>query len=76
MARIYSTKVSSSRWALQMFYNVLHVAGINAYIVNKKVTGKKIYRRLYLLKLIEGLQKKNGDEGAEDLIDETSDGRY
>ena len=42
MARIYSTKVSSRGWPFQMLYNdVLDLAEINAYIVNKEVTAKK-----------------------------------
>ena len=42
MARLYSTKVLSRRWPLQIFYNVLDLAGINAYILCKEVSGKKI----------------------------------
>lgn len=73
MARLYSTKVSSRRWPLQMFYNVLDLAGINAYVVYKEVTGKKISRRQFLLKLVEELQMKNTDEETEDLLDDTND---
>ena len=72
MARIYSTKVSSRRWPLQMFYNVLDLAGINAYVVYKEVTGKKISRREFLLKLIQELQMKNSNEGAEETNDDTN----
>ena len=32
MARRYSTKVSSYRWPLQVFYNVLDLAAINALV--------------------------------------------
>ena len=62
MARIYSTKVSPRRWPLQMFYYVLDLAGINACVVYKEVTGKKISRREYLLKIIQELQMEDADE--------------
>ena len=58
--RLYSTKVSTRRWPLQMFYNVLDLAGINAYILYKEVSGKKkISRREFLLKLCLELQMKS-----------------
>ena len=62
MARLYSTKVSSRRWPLQMFYNVLDLAGINAHIVYKEVTGKKVSRREFILHLVEELQMKDTAE--------------
>jgi len=66
-------KVLSHRWSLQMFYNVLDLAGINACVVYKEVTGKKISLRVYLLKLIQELHEKNADEETEDLFDDTND---
>ncbi|XP_066961886.1 piggyBac transposable element-derived protein 4-like [Macrobrachium rosenbergii] len=62
MARLYSTKVSSRRWPLQMFYNVLDLAGINAHIVYKEVTGKKVSRSEFILHLVEELQMKDTAE--------------
>ena len=59
MARLYSTKVSSRRWPLQLFYNVLDLAGINALVVYREVTGSKITRRKFLLQLVEEMQMKN-----------------
>ena len=76
MARTYSTKVSSHRWPLQMFYYVLDLAGINACVVCKEVIGKKISRREYLLQLIQELQMENAGEETEDLFDDTNDTEY
>lgn len=74
MARLYSTKVSSRRWPLQMFYNVLDLAAINAVTLYKKVTGRKISRHEFLLKLVEQIQNvitsdhnQANDESGEDL---------
>ena len=65
MARLYSTKVSSRRWPLQLFYNVLDLAGINALVVYREVTGSKITRRKFLLQLVEEMQMKNSAEEPE-----------
>ena len=67
MTRLYFTKVSSRRWPLQMFYNVLDLAGINTYSVYKDITGKNISRREFLLILLEELQMKDTDEEMEDI---------
>ena len=56
MARFYSTKVSSRRWPLQVFYNVLDLAAINAFVLYNEVTGTNISRRDFLLKLISELK--------------------
>lgn len=69
MARLYSTKVSSRRWPLQVFYNVLDLAAINAFVLYKDVTGTKISRRDFLLKLISEL--KMTDEDCTDVSDES-----
>lgn len=61
MARLYSTKVSSRRWPLQVFYNVLDLAAINAFVLYKDVTNIKISRRDFLLKLISELKMTGGD---------------
>ena len=44
MARLYSTKVGSRRWPIQVFYDILDLAGINAVILYKEVTGQNIYQ--------------------------------
>ena len=55
MAKKWSTKASSRRWPMQVFYNVLDLAGINSWILYKIVTGCNISRRMYLRKLGEEL---------------------
>ena len=40
-ARMYTTKVASRRWPLQVFYNLLDLAAINAAIVYQEVRGNK-----------------------------------
>ncbi|QQP41993.1 Uncharacterized protein FKW44_016523, partial [Caligus rogercresseyi] len=46
----------SRRWPVHVFYNVLDLAGINATIIYREVTGKQITRRDFLLQLSEELQ--------------------
>ena len=55
MARKYSTKSASRRWPVQMFYNVLDLAAINAFVLYKNVT-KKISRHEFLLILLENIR--------------------
>lgn len=55
MCRKYSTKASSRRWPVQIFYNLLDLAGINAYALYKETIQSKISRRDFLLKLAEEL---------------------
>ena len=61
MARKYSTKVSSRRWPLQVFYNVFDLAAINALVLYREVTGTNISRREFLLKLITELKMSDGE---------------
>ena len=57
MVNAYSTKTGSSYWAIHVFYNILDLAGINASILYKEITGLKINRRDFLLQLSEELIK-------------------
>jgi hypothetical protein len=62
MARKFSTKSKSCRWPLQVFFNILDLAGINAWILYKQATGENISRQKFLLMLITELAadyKKN-----------------
>src|SRR5882757_9199035 len=56
MARKYSVKSSSRRWPVQVFYNILDLAAINAWVLYKETTGKIITRRKFILKLCEELR--------------------
>ena len=46
-----STKAGCRRWPLAVFYNVLDLAGLNAYILFKKATGTNLQRRTFLMQL-------------------------
>ncbi|XP_055388036.1 piggyBac transposable element-derived protein 4-like, partial [Condylostylus longicornis] len=58
MARKYSVKASSRRWPLQVFYNILDLAGINAWSLYKDITGENITRKQFLYQLCEELADK------------------
>ncbi|GFX87906.1 DDE_Tnp_1_7 domain-containing protein [Trichonephila clavipes] len=51
MARKYSVKAGSRRWPVNVFYNILDIAG-NSWILYKEFTEKKLTRREYLQQLI------------------------
>lgn len=55
MCRQMSTKAGCRRWTLAVFCNILDLAGVNAWIIFKKVTGSNIQRRPFLHKLAEQL---------------------
>ena len=55
MARKYSVKSKSRRWPLQVFFNILDLAGINAWILYKETTGSLISRQNFLFQLGEEL---------------------
>lgn len=48
MAKAHSVKAASRRWPVHIFYNILDLAGINAWILYKKVTGSRISRIHFL----------------------------
>ena len=72
MARSYFAKVPSRRWPLLVFYNVLDLATINAYIIFKEVTKCGMSRRQFILKLIEEL-RMNSLESTESNPEQDSD---
>lgn len=55
MCRLYTTKCGSRRWPVHVFYNVLDMSVINAWILFCFSTGDKIPRRDFILRLIEEL---------------------
>ncbi|XP_059563328.1 piggyBac transposable element-derived protein 4-like [Myotis daubentonii] len=55
MARKYTVKASSCRWPLQIFFNILDLAAINAWILYKETTGIQIQRKEFLFQLAEQL---------------------
>lgn len=57
MARLYSTHSATRRWPLAVWTNILDLAAINAWTVYKKVTGRTISRKRFILQLCEDLRK-------------------
>ena len=50
MARQYSVKAGTLRWPFAVFYNIVDLAGINAFVLYKKRTADKFSRRDFLFK--------------------------
>ena len=57
MARQYLVKADTCRWPVAIFYNILDLAGINAFALYKKRTGDKASRRDLLFRLAAGLRE-------------------
>lgn len=66
MARLYSSKVPCCRWPLQVFYNILDLATINAYVIYKEVLKRDISRRQFILKLIQELRSPSSNSNDTD----------
>lgn len=61
MVRKYSTKSKSRRWPVQVFFNILDLAALNAWILYKETTGENISRQEFLFQLAEELATKYSD---------------
>ena len=57
MARQYSVKAGTSRWPVTVFYNILDLAGINAFVLHKKRISDKVSSRDFLFKLATELRE-------------------
>ena len=53
MAKKYTCRTGTQRWPIHSFQNTLDLAAINAWVLYKKVTNKKISRRTFIRKLAE-----------------------
>lgn len=62
MLRLYSTKASTRRWPVAIFYDMLDKAAINSWILYKQTTGEKITRREFIIKLVKELCLDNSNE--------------
>ena len=51
MVKQYLFKAGTRRWPVAVFYNILDLAGINAFVLYKKRTGDKVSKRDFSLKL-------------------------
>ncbi|GBN36766.1 hypothetical protein AVEN_271594-1 [Araneus ventricosus] len=61
MARKYSTKSKSRGWPVQVFFNILNLAAINAWILYKQTTEERISRQEFLFQLAEELATEYRD---------------
>ena len=59
MARKYTVKAGSFRWPLQVFFNILNLAAINAWILYKECIGSKIFRKEFIFCLAEELAQED-----------------
>ncbi|KAK7881439.1 hypothetical protein WMY93_029848 [Mugilogobius chulae] len=57
MARKYTVKGATRRWPLAVFYNILDLAAINAWVLFQQCTGTNISRRAFILELAKELRR-------------------
>jgi hypothetical protein len=57
MTKQYNVKMPTRRWPVQVFYNILNLAAINAYVLYKRINAVNISRRKFLIKIIEEIQE-------------------
>ena len=62
MARKYTVKSCSQRWPLQIFFNILDLAAINAWVLYNETCGENISRKDFLFQLAEELSSKDTSE--------------
>ena len=58
MARKYTVKSGSGKWPLKIFFNILDLAAINAWILYNETTGENVLRVFVLFELAEELLGK------------------
>ena len=57
MARRYSTRAATRRWTVHVFYSILDLAAINAWIIYRGVTGEEMSRHAFLRQIAEELRE-------------------
>ena len=57
MARQHTVKAGTRRWPVAVFYNILDLACINAYVLYKKKTGDAISRSNFMFQLATELRE-------------------
>ena len=57
MARQYTVKAGTRRWPVAVFYNILDLACISAYVLCKKKTGDAISRKNFMFQLATELRE-------------------
>ena len=64
MARYHTSKSSTTRWPVAVFFNILDCACINAYIIYRLTTKLKLSRRQFMIELIKELCKPKDGVGS------------
>ena len=59
IAKKYSTKSASQRWPIQVFFNILNMAAIDAWVIYKETIGININCHNFILNLVEELRAKH-----------------
>ena len=57
VARQYTVKAATRRWPVAVFYSILDLACINAYVLYKRKTGDAISRRNFMFQLATELRE-------------------
>lgn len=70
MARFYTVKFGSRRWPMHVLFNILDLAGVNAWIIYKSVTQSNLSRRDFLIRLAEELMGGIPGHGQSESADE------
>ena len=60
MSKMYSVKAATKRWPVGVFYNILNLAAINAWILYKAANNSKISREKFILKIMEEIRELIG----------------
>ena len=61
MARKYTVKSCSQRWPLHIFFNILDLAAINAWVLYNETCGENISRKDFLFQLAEELSSNHNN---------------
>ena len=62
-------KAASRSWPVEIFYNVLDLAAINAQVLFKSVTGRNISRQKFILNLSEELSEKAREKRLQEKVE-------
>ena len=62
MTRKYTVNAAFFEWLLQVFFDILDLAAINAWLLYKECTGSKLSRKDLLFQLIEELVSKEKED--------------
>lgn len=76
MARKYSVKSKSRKWQRRLFFNILDLAGINAWILYQEITGDNMTRQTFLFQLAKELAaayKESRKDNLESKLSTSSD---